>query len=177
MEYTTANKISYRRLMLLLKNHCTIDKYLFCLYYRHMNKMSNYMTIQHVANELGVSTKTLRRWEEKGYFVPERQATTNIRIYHTWPVGYWKRMLELDRSIKQHLKRLDGLRKELDKHMTEQDYIPGKKLKIIDGESFNKAYEDISQWDEEFKRLLDELLKYPQSMRVAAREINETERK
>jgi len=34
-----------------------------------MNKL---FSIQEVANLLGVSTKTLRRWEEKGLLIPHR---------------------------------------------------------------------------------------------------------
>ena len=55
--------------------------------------MSNRMTIKQVADELGVSTKTLRRWEANGYLVPERDSDTKVRLYHPYQIGYWKRML------------------------------------------------------------------------------------
>ena len=122
------------------------------------------MTIKQVADELKVSTKTLRRWEEKGYLVPDREETTRIRLYHPYLINYWKKLLELDRTLKKHLGLLDGLRKELDKHMLEQVYKPGESLKLLDFESFNKAYETMEKWENDYKRLFNELLEYPRTM-------------
>ena len=140
-----------------------IDKKRKCLYHIHIMEMSNRMTIQQAATELGVSTKTLRRWEEKGHFVPQREPNTNIRLYDPYLVGYWKRMLEFDRGLKNHLKLLDGLRKELDKHIA-SEHIPGQKVKFLDIESFKKADDAMGKWEKEYKRLLDEIMKYPNKM-------------
>lgn len=126
--------------------------------------MSNLIDDHQAAKELGVSVRTLRRWEEKGYFPPQRIENTNIRLYHIYAVGYLKRVLDLDRNLKRHLQLLDGLRKELDKHNLQQDYIPGKPLKFMtdeDVKNFSKAYESMEKWEKEFKRLLNELGNYP----------------
>lgn len=129
--------------------------------------MSNRMTMQQAAIELGISTKTLRRWEESGHFVPEQIPNSSIRLYDSHSVGYLKRLLALDRSIKRHLRLLDGLRKELDKHNLEQDYTPGKPLKLMtdeDMKNFNEAYDAMEEWKKEYRKLLDEIMKYPKSM-------------
>lgn len=128
------------------------------------------MTIKQAADELGVSTKTLRRWDKSGYLVPERKPKTKIRLYHPHLISYWKKLLELDRVLKKHLKLLDSLRKELDKYMLEQDYKPGEKLKLLDVESFSKVRNTMEQWDEEFKRLLNEIASYPRLMLKAISE-------
>ncbi len=129
--------------------------------------MSNHLTIQESATKLGVSTKTLRRWEKSGYFVTERDLNTNTRLYDPKIVDYWKKLLELDRSLKKHLELLEGLRKELSKHMLEQDYKPGKKLKLFEEKDIKnclKASEDIEKWEKKRKAVLNSILQYPRSM-------------
>lgn len=130
------------------------------------------MTIQQVANELAVSTKTLRRWEEKRYFVPERQDTTNIRLYHTWVVGYWKRFLELDRALRKHLKLLGNLRKELDKFIITKP-LDGVIRPPLDGRAFQKAHDAVEKWELIYKEMLKELVEYPNLMRQAKKDISE----
>jgi DNA-binding transcriptional MerR regulator len=135
--------------------------------------MSDLITIHQAARELGVSTKTLRRWEENKYFVPERDLNTNVRLYHPFIVGYWKKLLELDRSIKNHLKLLDGVKKELDKYMLEQDYIPGRPLKLLtenDFKNFSMAHDRMDKWEKDWKRMLREIMEYPKSMLKATTE-------
>jgi DNA-binding transcriptional MerR regulator len=126
--------------------------------------MSNLLSDHQTARELGVSVRTLRRWEEKGYFSPQKLENTNIRLYHTYAVGYLKRILDLDRNLKKHLHLLDVVKKELDEHSLVQNYIPGKPLKLMTEEDvakFSRAHEAMERWEKEFKRLLDELTQYP----------------
>jgi DNA-binding transcriptional MerR regulator len=133
--------------------------------------MSNYMTINQVANALGVSTKTLRRWEISKFLVPdERQEKTNIRLYHPIRIEYWKKMLDFDRTLKKHIRDLDTVRNELNKHMLEQDYKPGQPLILITPEQeqkFIKAHDDMDKWEVEYKRLMKEFLLFPSIMRKA----------
>ncbi len=126
--------------------------------------MSKLISDHQASGELGVSVRTLRRWEEKGHFPPQRIEDTNIRLYDADAVEYLKRVLNLDRGIKKHLQLLDGLRKELDKHILEQDFVPGKPLKLMtekDVKDFTKAYDAMEEWEKEYKRLLNELMQYP----------------
>lgn len=135
--------------------------------------MSNYMTIQKAANELEVSTKTLRRWEESGYLVPERQEGTGFRLYHSRLIDYWKKLFNLRRAITNHLRMLEGIKQALDKHTTEQNYIPGQPLKLLtekELDEFMKARESEEKWSITYERLLRELREYPLTMRRATRE-------
>lgn len=43
---------------------------------------SNYFTLAQVADILGVSKDTLRRWDTKGELVPQRHPENNYRLYH-----------------------------------------------------------------------------------------------
>lgn len=128
------------------------------------------LTIQQVANELGVSTKTLRRWEEAGYLVPERDKNTKVRLYHPYLIEYWKKKLDLDRAIREHLKLLEELKKELDAAPIEQTYIPGKPLRLISAEIIErnrKAHDEIERWNERYKVMINELAKFPSIMNKA----------
>ncbi len=124
------------------------------------------MTIQQVANELGVSTKTLRRWDEKKLLIPERQGTTNIRLYHTWLVGYWKKYLELDRALKAHLALLGEVRRELEKYIVTKPLGTGP-TKMFDSKAFIEAHKAMETWEKGFDRLWRELADYPPFMHQA----------
>lgn len=43
---------------------------------------SNYYTLAQVADIMGVSKDTLRRWDTKGVLVPQRHPENNYRVYH-----------------------------------------------------------------------------------------------
>lgn len=43
---------------------------------------SNYFTLAQVADIMGVSKDTLRRWDAKGELVPQRHPENNYRVYH-----------------------------------------------------------------------------------------------
>ena len=128
--------------------------------------LSKMLTIKEAAKELNVSTKTLFRWDKKGYFVPEKKEP-NIRLYDPYVVSYWKTLFELDRSIKKHLGLLAGLRERLNKHNLEQDYIPGKKLKLMTDEDvkhFSEASEAMEKWNKNYDEMLKAIMKYPRPM-------------
>ncbi len=55
------------------------------------------LTIQEVARKLGVSTKTLRRWEEKGVIVPHR-TIGNQRRYSLDHLDELKQKLKIKSS-------------------------------------------------------------------------------
>lgn len=133
------------------------------------------MTIQQVADKLGVSTKTLRRWEEIGCLMPAmRQERTDVRLYDPNRIDYWEKLFDLRRIIKKHLKALDGIKKALDEHTAEQDFVPGKPLKLLteeDLDKFTKARDEEDKWNKEFDRLLSELRKYPLAMRRFTSEV------
>lgn len=92
-------------------------------------------TIQKLANIAGVSTRTLRYYDEIGLLVPARTSSSGYRIYGQWEVDQLQQILfyrELGvslevikdiisdpkfdriRALQQHLERLLDKRKELD---------------------------------------------------------------
>ncbi len=134
--------------------------------------MSKMLTIEETAKELKVSTKTLYRWDFRGYFVPTIKKP-NIRLYDSQVVEYWRMMLNLDRDFKRHLKLLDELRARLNKYNLEQNYVPGKNLKFLtdkDVKHFSDACEAMEKWNIEYKKMLNQIIEYPTSMLKAITE-------
>ena len=130
------------------------------------------MTIKQAATELGISTKTLRRWEENGSLMPEREPTTGIRLYHIYLIEQWKKLLTLDRKYRHHLKRLDELRVNLDKHIYTKPR-EGERVPLLDAEGFGKAYDEMEKWEKEFKEMLNEMYAFPKNMLRALDQIEE----
>lgn len=138
--------------------------------------MSNRMTIKQAAIELGISTKTLRRWEKSGYLVPERQDVTGVRLYHPYLINYWKKLFDLRRAIINHLRSLDGIKKAIDKHTSDQNNTSGqppKLLTVADLDDFMKASESEEKWNRTYHRMLRELREYPSVMRKATTKFEE----
>lgn len=131
------------------------------------------MTINQVAKELEVSTKTLRRWEESGFFVPEREPNTNIRLYHPYAVEYWKKLLTLNKKIEDHLKKLDPIKKVLYSHLGMKNVTPQDKLPMLDVEGYLKADKALEEWEKEYRELIKEFANFPNIMHKAVLQMEE----
>ena len=128
-------------------------------------KMSNLLTISEAAKVLGVSTKTLRRWEEKGYLVPTRRS--NIRLYEPDIIGYWNIMLSLDKKMSNHIKLLSRLRKRLNKRYLAQGSTPIENPKFISKKEikkFIKAFANMEAWHRDYRKMLKWTTEYPRLM-------------
>lgn len=137
--------------------------------------MSNRLTINKAANILGVSTKTLRRWEELGFFTPQRDPNTNIRLYHPYLVDYWKKLLDTNRELTNHLRKLDPVRKELEKHLAMKPLGPNDKLPMLDFEGFSKAHQEMEKWEKDYDRLMKAFFEFPTLMQQAILKMEEEE--
>ncbi len=129
--------------------------------------MSKLLTINQVAEILGVSTKTLRRWEESKYFIPDRDPYANTRLYHPVVVEYWKALLEMSRRMNEHLKKLEPIRKELNKYLVLEPLSPGQRLPMMNTEGFSIACAAEDNWEKEWNKLMIEFDKFPDKMRYA----------
>lgn len=57
--------------------------------------MESYLAISEVADIIGVSTETLRRWDKNGKFRSKRHPINNYRVYHKDDVDAFQEQLEL----------------------------------------------------------------------------------
>jgi len=116
---------------------------------------------------LKVSKRTLFRWEEGGRIRSVRDGILKVRVYDRGYIEMVKNILELDKKEKEHLKKLPEIRDQVKKHLLEQDYIPGKPLKLStssDIEAAMKAFDGEEAWMREHKRILSELFSFPRDI-------------
>ncbi|MDO8487761.1 MAG: MerR family transcriptional regulator [bacterium] len=124
------------------------------------------ITIAEAAKILGVSKRTLYRWEKEGWLRVAREGLLNIRVYDRNYIETVKRLIDLNKREKLHLAKLSDIRKRSKRHMMEQDYT-GKPLKLMDEKDVEEAikvYEEEVEWDKENKRILAEWLSYPRDI-------------
>lgn len=139
--------------------------------------MSNRVTIDKAAEFLGVSTKTLRRWEEAGFFVPEREPSTNTRLYHPIALEFWKNLLNTRRILEEHLKKLDSIKKELVKHLVMKPLQSGERLPMLNINEYKKADDAMEEWEKEYDKLNKKILSFPRLMLKAVYEMEESDNK
>lgn len=63
-----------------------------------MHMIPNYYSIAQVADMLGVSKETLRKWDEKGALKPRRHPQNNYRVYHREQLGHFEQVQMLFES-------------------------------------------------------------------------------
>lgn len=116
---------------------------------------------------LKVSKRTLYRWGEKGRIRSERDGILKVRVYNRDYIETVKKILELNKKEKKHLAKLPEIIDQVKRNLLEQDYIPGKPLKLMtssDVEAAMKAFDDEEAWMREHKRILNELLSFPRDI-------------
>lgn len=125
------------------------------------------ITSSEAAKILGISKRTLYRWEGEGRIRSTREGILNTRVFDNDYVEMAKKILDLDKQEEEHLKKLPNIRKQIEEHNLEQEYIPGKPLKLLTEEEVKaamKAFDAEEEWVAEHKRLLAELISYPRDI-------------
>jgi len=116
---------------------------------------------------LKVSKRTLFRWGEKGRIRSVRDGVLKVRVYDEGYIKMVKNILELDKKEREHLTKLPKIRDQVKKNLMEQDYIPGKPLKLSTSSDIKvamKAFDDEEAWMREHKRILNELFSFPRDI-------------
>lgn len=113
--------------------------------------MSN-ITISQAAKILGLNKKTLVRWEEAGLLIPAREELSRLRVYDKSRIELIAKWIDLRQRHSEHLKKLDPIRKNLDK------FIPKLPLDIQSPvgnkrEDMKKAFDDKRNWEAELKEI------------------------
>lgn len=139
--------------------------------------MSYLYTIKRAAEELGVSTKTLRRWEESGFFVPAREPNTAVRLYWPLEVKYWKEFLDLNRKLNELPKKMHLVAKKLNESLVMKPLAPGERLPLLDVTQIGEVIDEEEKLDKEFKMLMGYFLEFPEKMKRAVLQIETEEQK
>lgn len=115
------------------------------------------MSTKQVADFLGVSKKTLMRWDEKGIFPAEREEVSKSRIYYRPNVEKAKMWLDLRERHRKHLRKLPDIRKRLDEVLRMHPVIPGQPVKpwgSRDISVITKAIDAMEKWDREEREIV-----------------------
>ena len=125
------------------------------------------ITASDASSILKISKRTLYRWGEEGRIRNVRDGILKVRVYDKDYIEMVKSILELNKKEKEHLAKLPKIMDQVKKNLLEQDYIPGKRLKLMtssDVEAAMKAFDDEEAWMREHKRILNELLSFPRDI-------------
>jgi len=119
-----------------------------------------FLTISETAKILGISSKSLMRWDEDGTF-SAREFASNNRVYLSDDVEMVKKWIDLRKRHREHLKKLDPIRKELDKFLVATPLIPGEPInhfwKI---EDLMGPYKAMRDWEKKEDEITQEYSKF-----------------
>lgn len=127
------------------------------------------ITTKEASRILGISKRTLFRWEQERRIKSTREGILNIRVYDRQYITMVKKLLDLDKRIRKHNTKLPEILVQIRKHQLEQVYNPGRPLKLFsssDLKSMGKAFDDEEAWDAEHKRQIIELGQLLQEFRT-----------
>lgn len=115
-----------------------------------------FWSIKQVAGYLGVSKKSLMRWDEEGYF-SSRETVTGARVYYKPDVEMAKKWLDLREKHRGHLNKLPEIQKNLDKVLVAHPLIPGEEIKHFWRlEDVKAPFEAMRKWEEEERKIMAE---------------------
>lgn len=120
-----------------------------------------YITAAEASEILGVSKRTLFRWEEEGRIESKREGILKVRLYDRNHIIQSAKILRLNKLEKEHLAKLPAVREKVKQHLFVQDVHAGEPLRFMDVEAASKAFDDEEVWMDEHKRILNELFLYP----------------
>ncbi len=138
----------------------TIDIFISICHYSHMEAIAS----AEAAKILGINKRTLYRWEKEGKIRSTREGVLSFRVFNKSYIEIVKRILDLNKQEKEHLKKLPRIIEEIEKYHLLQEYVPGEPLKMSsekDVELAMAAFDAEEKWVADHKRLLNELLSYP----------------
>mgnify|MGYP001601134660 CR=1 FL=1 len=117
------------------------------------------ITIAQAAKILNLNKKTLLRWEDAGLLAPKREEVSRIRVYDKARIEKIAKWLDLRKRHLEHLRKLDQIRKNLDK------FIPKVPLGVSTPkgnkfEDMKKAFGDMKQWEAELDEIDKEYIEF-----------------
>lgn len=123
------------------------------------------INISEAAEILGVSKKTLIRFDEDGRFPAERDQN-GYRIYSRNDIENHAFWFSLRRKHKEHNRKLKAIRLEVDKYIVTQPLGPFDKPKFHKLEDMAKAFDALDEWEEEHRKILEEYSKLPRGFKA-----------
>lgn len=123
------------------------------------------ITAGEAANILGISKRTLYRWEKEGKIAPIREGLLKIRVYDKAAIEIDKRILDLEEKRKDIIWKLNQAVENEKKVLFVQDVekvrYGQEPFRLMDMEAAGKAMAEVDKLEKEHREVLDEMFQYP----------------
>lgn len=127
----------------------------------------SYIKISQAAKLLGVSTRTMMRWDKDGKFPADhKEKLSGIRFYDLDDINNHVFWFNLRRKHKDNLRKLGVIRAEVDKYISTQPLQAGENPKFHKYEDMKRAYDALHKWEEEHREILKEYAKLPSGFKA-----------
>lgn len=126
----------------------------------------SYIKLSQAAKLLEVNPRTLIRWDEEGKFPANKEPISKMRYYDESDIISHVFWFKLRRKHKSHNKKLDDIRKEVNKYIITQPLDPGQNPKFHKLEDMKRAFDKLNKWEEEHLRILKEYSNIPRGFKA-----------
>src|SRR3990167_6189087 len=123
------------------------------------------ITAKEASQILGISKRTLFRWEEEGRIKSIREGILKVRLYDKAYIEETKQILDLNERERELVKKVHEAFEEEKNVLFVQDVDKvrsgAEKLHIMDIEEAGKAMDKVDVTEKEWREVLDALFKFP----------------
>ncbi len=124
-----------------------------------------HITTKEASQILGISKRTLFRWEKEGRIKSTREGILKVRLYDKEYIEETKKILDLNTKERELVKKLHEAVEEEKKVLFVQDVEKVRsgveKLHIMDTEEAGNAMDKVDVSEKEWREVLDALFKFP----------------
>lgn len=123
-----------------------------------------YITSANAVKILGISKRTLFRWEKEGKIANIRDNVSKARIYDQDYIKQTAEILELDRQEKEHCAKLPAVMENVRRYLFVSDVHETRatgRHHLMDIDKASEAMDEEAEWTKEHQRILDEMYVYP----------------
>ncbi len=124
-----------------------------------------HITAKDASQILGISKRTLFRWEKEGRIRSVREGILKVRLYDKAYIEETKQILDLNERERELVKKVHEAVEDEKKVLFVQDVDEvrsgAEKLHIMDIEEAGKAMDKVDVAEKEWKEVLDALFKFP----------------
>lgn len=117
------------------------------------------------AKILGISKRTLYRWEDEGKIKSIREGVLQVRLYNKHYIEETKQILDLNEKERELVRKLGEAVEEEKKVLFAQDVNKirsgEEKFQLMDIETAGKAMDRVNAIEKEWRETLDELFMFP----------------
>lgn len=123
------------------------------------------ITAKEASQILGISKRTLFRWEKEGRIKSTREGILKVRLYDKAYIEETRQILDFNKKERVLVKKLHDAVEEEKKVLFVQDVDKvrsgAEELHLMDMEEAGKAMDKVDTSEKEWREVLEELFKFP----------------